>query len=370
MWIRTIEVDGLRNLRSQDLECSRGMNILIGENAQGKSNFLEAISLACQARSFRQSTNEEILQFGREHGSVTASFEEGGSGGSITCRIALDERHKYAFVDGRQVTQITDFLERTPPMVVFRSESLAIGRGSPEVRRRFLDGLLVGLAPSFARVLRRYRRALMQRNTALKKGWGVPELAGFDDELVVAGVVLLERRRALVEDLGKIAARFQMEFGEELGLSYRATIPLSYGDGQTLEDKRAEYRSFLKRGLHRDRQQGTTTKGPHRDDLSISLQGRSLKRFGSQGQVRSVVISLKIAEIELLSQARGRPPILLLDDVGAELDHRRRERLFDAVSKGRQVFITTTKLEVLGLDFEDCRLFKVEQGEVGNKVAN
>jgi DNA replication and repair protein RecF len=354
--LRVLAVEGLRNLEPQQVPLSPGLNLLFGDNAQGKTNFLEAVGLVCTARSFRQSPNAEIIRFGQESASVTAELDGAGSESPRTLRIALDRRFKYAFVDRYKVPQMAEYLAQSVPAVCFRSESLGLGRGAPELRRQFLDQLLVSATPAFLGVLRRYQRALLQRNTALKASWNAAELAGFEAELASSGLRILERRLRLVEELGRQAAEFQKELGETLSVRYRRSL-----DGSLDEER---YLATLKEEREQDRRAGFTRRGPHRDDLELGLDGRALRRYGSQGQVRSVVLSLKVAEIEIVSSARGTRPVLILDDVSADLDERRREKLFDYVAKDLQAFVSTTEAGALGLHPARFSRFEVRQGRL------
>jgi DNA replication and repair protein RecF len=354
--LRLLAVEGLRNLETQNLTLSPGLNLLCGDNAQGKSNFLEAVGLVCLARSFRQSPNAEMIRFGGEAASATAELDCGGAGPARTLRLALDRRFKYAFVDRQRVPQMADYLAASVPAVCFRAESLGLGRGSPELRRQFLDQLLVSATPAFLSVLRRYQRALLQRNAALKASWSAVEMSGFEAELAATGLLIVERRRRLVEELGRQATEFQKEFGETLSVRYRSTWEENQNEERTLAN--------LKEEREPDRRAGFTRRGPHRDDLELELEGRSLRRYGSQGQVRSAVLSLKVAEIEILAASRGVRPVLVLDDVGADIDERRREKLFDYVAKDLQAFVSTTEAGALGLHPARYSRFEVRQGRL------
>ena len=356
MALRVLSVERLRNLQSQQVPLSPGLNLVWGENAQGKSNFLEAVGLVCMARSFRLSQNAEMIQFGQESAGVSAELDASDPASARTLRIAMDRRFKYAFVDQQRVPQLVDYLALSVPAVSFRSESLGLGRGSPALRRQFLDQLLVSATPAFLAVLRRYQRALLQRNTALRSAWSATEMAGFEAELAACGLRILQRRRALVQELARQAAEFQRELGETLQLRYRGSFDESLDEEGVL--------AALKEEREEDRRAGFTRRGPHRDELELSLDGKALRRFGSQGQVRSVVLSLKVAEIEIVTAARGLRPVLILDDVSADLDEKRRERLFDFVSKDLQAFVSTTEAGALGLQSTRFSRFQVRQGRL------
>lgn len=374
MGLRVLSVERLRNLEGQLIPLCPGLNLLCGENAQGKSNILEAVSLVCTARSFRLSPNVEMIRFGEESAAAEAELDadHGTEASPRNLRLAMDRRFKYAFVDRHKVPQMADYLAQSVPAVCFRSESLAIGRGSPEVRRQFLDQLVVSASPSFLGVLRRYHRALLQRNTALKESWSGTEMVGFEKELAATGVRILERRTRLVEELALRAAEFQKEFAEVLTVRYRSSFAKVSGAapggrtgpaGEGLDE--ARILEILKEEREKDRRQGYTRRGPHRDDLELELEGRSVRRFGSQGQVRSVVLSLKVAEIELVAAARGVRPVLILDDISADIDERRRERLFDYVAKDLQAFVSTTEgPAALGLAPQRYHRYEVRQGRV------
>jgi DNA replication and repair protein RecF len=357
----SVTIDRVRNLEPQEVSLAPGLNLLFGNNAQGKTSFLEAVGLVCLARSFRQSPNAEVIRFGEPQAAVSA--ELASAAGPRTLRLAMDRKFKYAFVDRQRVHHLSEYLEQTPPVVSFRIESLAIGRGSPEVRRQFLDGLLVGAQPPFLAVLRRYQRALVQRNTALRSAWNAAEMDGFERELASAGTRILQRRQALCERLSDLAGGFQRELGEQLAVRYRSSFD-DPGPARPGEPDEALYLERLQQDREGDRRQGFTRRGPHRDDLVLVLGGRSLRRFGSQGQVRSAVLSLKVAEIEVLTAARGVRPLLLLDDVSADLDEGRRERLFGYVAKDLQAFASTTEPAALGLRPDRILRYEVRSGRL------
>jgi DNA replication and repair protein RecF len=344
--LRHLVARGFRNLAEAEHELPvRGL-VLLGANAQGKSNFLEAVYYPVVFRSFRGAQDQAVAAFGGPGFHLEAAVE-GGTDGRITATWQAAGRRKRIAIDEVEPERVAGAVGRWLA-VVFLPSDLGLASGPATERRHYLDRLLSLADAGYLRALSRYRAALAQRNSALRQGR--PELAwAFDPPLAVAGAVVVAGRRAWA---GSAAERFAAEFaclGEREGaaLEYRGTAELADPDA---------WEPMLRQAREADRVRGMTTVGPHRDDLTLSIGGRPLREYGSTGQQRSAAVALKLIEIATLREARGTEPGLLLDDVFAELDRERQRRLAGRLlgNAERQVFLTAPRADELppALDLE------------------
>jgi DNA replication and repair protein RecF len=323
-----------RNYARLDAEFTAGCHLLLGQNAQGKTNILEAIYLLATLRSFRGVGGAQMIRHGQKGyfagGSVTGQ-------GRHEIKMYWSATERKLSLDGRPVRKLTDYLG-VLRVVVFCTEDLQLVKGTARMRRRFLDLLLSQTHPAYLPLLQRYTRALRSRNALLKQR--MPDdaaLESFARELIQLGNQIGQHRRELAPRLSPLAR-----------LAYRRIA-------HDAEDLRLEYQPSVKRDFavelaqtrSRERAHRTTLVGPHRDDVQLLLNDRSAAQFGSEGQKRTLAIALKMAQAEYLTGLHGSPPILLIDDVMGELDAKRRAGflpLLERAHQGRgQVFMTCTE---------------------------
>ena len=348
---------GFRNLA--DLDCTipgRGV-ALLGANAQGKTNFLEAVYYPVLFRSFRGAPDQEVAGFGAPGFHVEAFVVDAATDvATLGAGYLPASRRKRILLDGNEPNRLTEAVGRWLA-VVFLPGVVDLAAGPAAVRRQYLDRLLSLADRGYLRALARYRAALAQRNSALRQGR--PELAwAFDQPLATAGAEIVAARERWARHAGE---RFAAEFdclGERgrAGLSYRGAPELADPGAwaQALDDARPA-----------DRGRCVSTVGPHRDDLGLEIAGRAVRDFGSTGQQRSAAVALKLLELATLREARETEPALLLDDVFAELDDERRRRLAARLigPAERQVFLTAPRPDELprGLDLE---VWSVSDGRI------
>lgn len=356
-----------RNVRELTLEPHPAFNVFSGENAQGKTNLLEAVYLLCRLKSFRDARFSELVA----HDESAARLEANVARAGLTTRVevTLQDGRRRVQVDGKGIRRVADHC-RHYKVVLFAPEDIYLSRAAPEARRRFLDRALYNLEPAFLSDAQEYARTLQRRNALLRRARREaappPEatLAAYDAVLAPAGARVACRRHALVLALAeRIGVAWERVFGGSAGaeLRYRSTVP-GVGQGPPEEVARS-FLTALRRSLREDLARGSTGIGPHRDDLETELSGHPLRSYASQGQHRVFVLALKISEIELVLERTGVRPILLLDDVSSELDRRRNERLFEYLDEVRgQVFLTTTSPELVGLSVERAE-FSIRSGE-------
>jgi DNA replication and repair protein RecF len=346
MRLRALKIRGWRNLTAVELRPGARATVLFGANGQGKTNVVEAIHYLLTFRSFRSKRAEDLVRWGAPGARLDAEIESGG----LERRLAADlSRERKTFsLDGKPVRRDNAAL-RALGVVLFVPEDLLLPRAAPSERRRFLDVAAFGLDRTYYHEAYAYQRVLKSRNALLKRGPGDPVLLdAYDEELAAAGARIVLRRRAVV---AAVAPRFQALFAR---IHEPRSVGLRYVGHEELAgaSDRAQVESALRRGLAArrglDARRGFTGFGPHTDDLAIDLDGRPAREHASQGQTRSVVLALKLAELENLTARLEDPPLLLLDDVASELDELRRGRLFETIAAlPGQSLITVSDRELL-----------------------
>ena len=333
MLLRRLQLRNHRNYAHLDLSMEPGVNVFMGANGQGKTNLLESVAMLALSSSPRARRDVEVVGPVAAASRIEADVESSGRRMELTISLNVEgERaHRTIEVDGarRRAFDLPGHFRVT----LFWPDDLGLIKAGPEQRRRFLNQLLVQVQPGYARALSGLRRILEQRNSLLKRVAAGEETADmlevWNDELVRTGSEVAGARSAAVRELAPVAARCQAEIGagERLEIDYLGPP----------EDLAAAVHNSLAEDLRR----GATSVGPHRDDLRIRLDGQDARGYASQGQQRTAVLSLKLAEAELVTRRSGERPVLLLDDVLSELDLERRVALLRHVGSGGQVVITS-----------------------------
>lgn len=363
MQLRTLEVDRLRNLKAVGLELSAGLTMVTGRNGQGKTSLLEAVYLLATGRSFRARKIEEMVAWGGGPVRVTGTVAR--RTGEIRLGVVLDGPVRRLLVDDRE-RDLEGFLGWLD-LVALPNERMAVLRGGPDERRRYLDRGLLGLDPGYLRRLGEYRRVLQQRNALLRSGGGPrPEMESWEERLVQAAGRLHRSRRAyavrVAAGMGEVG-RALYPSGELLALRYRPS-PATSG-----EDEPGAYERLLAEALHRTRGRdatfGYTGEGPHRDDLLVELDGIDLRRFGSSGQVRLAVVALSLAQLRLLQEDKGESSLFLMDDFDSDLDDTRTSALATYLHDGGfQGLVATSKGDLAERLPVPLRAIRVDEGTV------
>ncbi|MCC7373707.1 MAG: DNA replication/repair protein RecF [Verrucomicrobiales bacterium] len=323
-----------RNYARLDVDLGPGFHLFIGDNAQGKTNILEAIYLLATLRSFRGVGSAQMVRHGARGYFVGAQWV---AEVEHDVKMYWSTAERSLTMDEQPVRRLSEYYGRLR-CVVFCTEDLQLVKGTAKVRRRFLDLLLAQTEPGYLAALQRYVRALQSRNALLKRqDTDAAVMAPFTRELIAAGTVLMERRRALVPELSNLAKQAYGKISldaEELRLMYAPSV-------------KGDFAVELAQAAARERALRATVVGPHRDDLQMHLNDRSAAQFSSEGQKRSLAIALKMAQAEFLTGLTGVPPILLIDDVMGELDARRRAGLMPLLERTEhrrgQVLMTCTQ---------------------------
>jgi DNA replication and repair protein RecF len=364
LYLRRLQLKNFRNYTQLDLTFPRGNLLVLGDNAQGKSNLLEAIYLLASGRAVRTSTDAELIAWDAEPeprpvARVTGSAElrdgslqlEAIIAGGSSSPLEASRAGKRLRVNGiaRRAADFVGLLRA----VLFTAEDMAIVLGPPSERRRFLDAMLSQLDRRYYAAGQRYARILQQRNAALKRikdGLGGPEELGFwDESLLNEGAVMVEARLRACNALAPMAAEFHSDLsgpaGERLEVAYCPRIGEGEADVASYESQ-ADVREAMRAGIERLRRRemaaGMTLVGPHRDDLAITINGAAASSFGSRAQVRTATLSLRLAQARLFQQQGADSPLLLLDDIVSELDARRRRSVLASIADFDQVWFTST----------------------------
>lgn len=339
MLVTAIEAKPLRSLDRVRVGLAPGIVSVIGPNGTGKTNLVEALYFALTGRSFRTSDRRDLIPFGGSLGRAEATVrDEDGIEHRLLASVSRSEGRRH-LLDGNQSDPATIARSR-PPVAVFAPDRLTLVKGPPAERRAHLDGFIAARWPARAELRKRYGQAVAQRNALLSRlasGYGSPEdLRIWDAGLADAAAPLIEARAEAFAELAAPFAEASAELGLEDGeLEY---APRASGSAE-------EIRAGLEERHEQDIRLGRSSWGPHLDDLKLTSAGRSLRRFGSQGQQRAALLALLFAEREVLLAARRVTPLLLLDDVMSELDPGRRERLVTRLGDGGQVLITAADEE-------------------------
>lgn len=360
MIIHSLELKNFRNIESLILQFDSQVNIIYGENAQGKTNILEALWLFTGMRSFRASKDAEQIRFGQEKASIQVKFSEKEY--QNNAKILFQEK-KTAFLNEIKLNSIHEFSEAYHA-IVFSPEHLSLVKGGPQERRHFCDNALCQIKPGFQEYLTKYKKNLMQRNAILKdyKNNSSIELMLdiFEENLANLGTKIIQQRQKYVEALNRqLKPIYQgISSGKE---AIEAVYHMSFFAENEQQMKEA-YLKALKDSRTEDMQTFSTSVGPHRDDIEININQISARKFASQGQQRSAVLALKLAEANVLKEKTGEQPIALLDDVMSELDLARQDYILHHI-EGWQVFITCCDPNTI-LRLKKGKTFQIKQGNI------
>ncbi|MGE0155510.1 MAG: DNA replication/repair protein RecF [Geobacter sp.] len=350
MLLTGIRLDQYRNLAAAELRPSNQITLLHGLNGQGKTNLLEAIYLLGTGRSFRNVKTPDLIRQGMDTAVVTGQVLTGGVASEIKVQLAGKQRR--VTVDGKPVQRAAE-LHGKLAAVVFSPDDTAMVKQGPETRRRYLDRALYTGKATFLRDYHEYYRTLKQRNALLRCGT-TDGLDVWSEQLVTSGTRLMEHRRQYVAQLLPLVQQHYQRLAGS-----RETVELAYAP-----DSDHRFQEQLEQCRVTDLRRGTTGRGPHRDDLAFMIDGHDLKTFGSQGQQRSFVLALKLAELDHLQQTFGEPPLMLLDDIASELDRERIHNLLDFLRQ-RQVQVVITTTTTVGIDpgmLQQSSLYRVDAG--------
>ena len=368
MKLTNLQLQNFRNYESVQLEFTDGVHVFIGENAQGKTNLMESIYALAMTKSHRTTNDKELIGWNKEFATIKGTVEKTAT--KTNLELQFSKKGKIAKVNYLEQKRLSSYLGNLN-VILFAPENLTLVKGSPQNRRKFVDMELGQMSSLYLYDLVEYNRVLKQRNTylkqlAIKKKQPDEYLDVLSEMLSELASKIVFHRLDFMKQLEALAIPIhdQLSLGrEKFSVSYQATIPLE--DGITASQMKEIYIDQFKKNQTREADQATTLIGPHRDDLIFYLNEVPVQTYGSQGQQRSTVLSLKLAEIELMKLSTGEYPLLLLDDVLSELDDDRQTHLIKTIENKVQTFITTTSLDGIKQQFiNEPVVIPIEKGTI------
>ena len=360
MWLKNISLRNFRNYQEQTLDFHSGLNVFLGENAQGKTNILEAIYFLSLTRSHRTRSDKELIHFSNQQLKVSGQLTR--QAGNIDLEVSLSEKGRTTKINHLKQERLSSYIGQMN-VVLFAPEDLQLVKGAPALRRKFIDMELGQIKPLYLAELSAYNHVLKQRNIYLKKVDRVDKvfLSVLNEQLAEKGSKVVKYRLDFVKQLEKFGQQKHLDISNQ-----NEYLTLKYVPSFEIADEEKIFEAFqlaLTNSQERDLFKKNTSLGPHRDDLHFFINDINAG-FGSQGQHRSLVLSLKLAELELMETITQESPILLLDDVMSELDNSRQLKLLETISHKNQTFITTTSLEHLHQLPDTLQIYHIKQGQI------
>ena len=382
MYLKSLHLRSFRNYVDRQIEFTARKTILVGNNAQGKSNLLEAVELLASLKSHRATRDRELVLDSAKAGQVEATVER-AYGTSELSIVFRKQGGRTVAVNRETLRRQLDFLG-VLNAVQFSSLDLDLVRGAPDARRSWIDGLLIQLEPVYSSILQQYNQVLKQRNALLKKIRAArqdnkssestadyePQLRLWDEQLAAAGSRVTRRRARVLARLAPLAQFWHQRISgdEQLQVNYLPNVAWTEDDPVKVQQ------AFLEKIENRrmvEQYQGKTVVGTHRDEIEFTINQTPARYYGSQGQQRTLVLALKLAELKLIEEVVGEPPLLLLDDVLAELDPHRQKQLLEVIGDRFQTIITTTHIDSFNHDWiKDSQILAVEAGKISEVLWN
>ena len=357
MIIKSLELSNFRNYESLSINFDNGTNILYGDNAQGKTNILEAIFVSATTKSHKSSKDSEMIEFGNEEAHIRTILEKE----DIETRVDMHLRKnksKGIAIDGTKIKKAADLLGLLN-VVFFSPEDLSIIKNGPSERRRFIDIELCQLDNIYLYNLTKYSKIVEQRNKLIKDSYDNKELIDtlsiWDMQLVSYGNLIIEKRKKFIEELNEIIKVIHNKLTngkEEIEIKYEPDV------------EPEDFEKALKKSRDKDIKLKQTSVGPHRDDFSFVVNGIDIRKYGSQGQQRTAALSLKLSEIELVKRITGHVPVLLLDDVLSELDNNRQNYLLNTIGDIQTIITCTGLDDFVNNNFKIDKVINVVNGTI------
>ena len=357
MIIKSLELDHYRNYEHLEIDFDEGINILYGNNAQGKTNILESIYYLGTTKSHKGSKDKDVIKFGNDEAHIRSYVVKNGIDYKIDMHLR-SSKSKAIAINSNHIKKASDLLGIIN-IILFSPEDLSIIKNSPSDRRRFMDLELCQLDKVYLSNLTNYNKIVNQRNTLLKDIWNHPELKDtldiWDNQLISLGSRIIERRLLFVNQLNDIINDIHKKLSgdtKDLEIQYIPNVSIKDYETQMIMNRDKDIRYKM------------TSVGPHRDDFIFMIEGIDVKKFGSQGQQRTVALSLKLSEIELVKNLTGNSPILLLDDVLSELDSNRQNYLLNSIGDIQTIITCTGLDEFINNRIHVNKVFKITDGTI------
>ncbi|MDQ7252315.1 DNA replication/repair protein RecF [Pediococcus pentosaceus] len=366
MYLKTLELHNFRNYADLVVEFGSGINVLLGENAQGKTNLLESIYFLALTRSHRTNSDRDLISWKTKAARVSGSVQKEHT--VTPLEINLSSKGKNAKVNHLEQSRLSQYVGQLN-VILFAPEDLSIVKGSPAVRRKFIDMEFGQMSSKYLYNSAQYRSVLKQRNQYIKQLQFNPKgdqvyLDVLSDQLAAHGAEIIFQRIQFLKKLEKWSQEVHKEISQgKEKLSFQYVSPISSDQADTTEKIYAALQALFQKQREKELQQGKTLVGPHLDDVRFMVNDKNVSTFGSQGQQRTTALSVKLAEIDLMKEETGEYPVLLLDDVLSELDDSRQTHLLTAIQNKVQTFITTTSLSGVAQQLiNEPHVFSIDHG--------
>lgn len=367
MFLKNIEIYQFRNYSELNLSLKKGINIIYGNNGEGKTNLLESIYVLAMTKSHRSFIDQNLIQHEKKESKIAGNI---GYNNKLSKKleIKLIEEKKKIKIDNVNVRKISDYISLMN-LIIFYPEDLDLIKGSPNIRRKYINLELSQLNSEYVNMYNEYNKILKMRNDCLKKenqGLYLDKsyFSIINDYFVKKAIQIYKQRKKYIDEINKIVENIYEKLSSIKGfaLEYKTSIDLENDNEKILEEK---FYEKINKNLITEIKLGNTINGPHRDDIEFCINRKNMKNFSSQGQQRMAVLAIKIAEIELLKKYTNEAPILLLDDVFSELDDNKKNNLLNYIKKDLQVIITTTDLKNINKELLDkANLINIINGTV------
>ncbi|MFV2049451.1 DNA replication/repair protein RecF [Metabacillus litoralis] len=370
MFINELKLKNYRNYEELTIQFENKVNVILGENAQGKTNVMESIYVLAMAKSHRTSNDKELIGWDKEYAKIEGNIEKYNR--STALQLVISKKGKKAKLNHIEQEKLSQYVGAMN-VIMFAPEDLNLVKGSPQVRRRFIDMEIGQVSAIYLHDLSRYQKIMQQRNHYLKllqmrKQKDQTMLDVLTEQLCEAAAKIIYKRLQFVSELQKWAEPVHSGISrglETLRIKYKPSVDVSedYDLTKMIEAYEQKFAKIREKEIER----GATLAGPHRDDLTFFVNDHDVQTYGSQGQQRTTALSLKLAEIDLIHNEIGEYPILLLDDVLSELDDYRQSHLLNTIQGKVQTFVTTTSVE--GIDHQtlkEAATFRVRAGELAD----
>lgn len=366
MYIEHLSLKNYRNYKSVDLDFTSHVNIILGENAQGKTNLVESLYVLGFGKSFRTPQDKDLIFMSEKYTHVAATVQKKDLKTKIDFRYNQQSK-KEIKVNDVPLSKLSELIGELN-VVIFSPEDLQLIKGTPAIRRKYMDKSISQIYPYYYKLLIDYNKVLKQRNTLLKQNDVESMIDVWNEQLSDLGAKIMKYRLEFLEELKNICFDIHFNISQEkehLKIEYISNyLPKNLGESDVYDKIYSGMLLNLKSRLSLDIKRGYTSVGPHRDDLLFHINDKESKKFGSQGQVRTTALSLKLSEITIIKKILNDDPILILDDVLSELDHVRQNQLISYISD-IQTFITTTEINsILEEHIKDANIINIKEGSI------
>ena len=378
MRIKSLKLLYFRNYLSMNIDVHPSLNVLVGNNANGKTNIIESIFCLALGRSYRTKSDSECIMFGETATAMSCVVNKNDK--NLDIMLGISNKGKSAKIAGVKKTKLTDFVGELN-VVLFSPEDLQLVKGSPSLRREFINREFYQFSRIYHKYYLMYQHLLKQRNSYLKDMRKNPKdemslayLETLTSQLAKVAIYITKERVSFVQDISELTYKNMMNISngqESLKIRYKSSVLESLNIADIIDEGFTEENltKVMMKKFFDDIMRGSTKIGPHQDDLEFYINDLDAKMYASQGQQRSIVLSLKLAEINYLKSKTGTYPVLLLDDVLSELDKNRQLKLLDAINENVQTFITTPSISDIKEDLlKKAKVFKIENGNISELI--